>query len=140
MIITFRTTAEIQRTREYILSNQNNDRGISVEETRLEIWGTTSDPLILQHNLEEWYTLFIQWTSMGDMKGYVYLMSENIITTSQTFTTKPAKLSEHSTNVYIGAKSDGVDPWSSGEITALEIYTITSPVEKVYQNHFEQYL
>ena len=60
MIITFRTTAEIQRTREYIVSNQNNDRGISVQENRLEIWGTANDPLILQHNLEEWYTLFIQ--------------------------------------------------------------------------------
>ena len=30
-------------------------------------------------------------------------------------------------NIYIGAKSDGIDPWVSGDITSLELYTTTSP-------------
>ena len=30
-------------------------------------------------------------------------------------------------NIYIGAKSNGIDPWVSGEITYLELYTTTSP-------------
>ena len=131
LFITFRTTARLQKTRPYIVSNPINDRSRSVQENQLQIWGTTNDPLILHHNINEWYTLFVQWTFMGDMKGYVYIMAENIMITSKTFTTKHPKSIERLRNVYIGTKSNGIDPWARGEITALELYTIGSPPEKV---------
>ena len=111
MLITFKTAASSSlKRKQFIVYDEGSDRAISFQGNQLEIWGTTNDPLILPYNIDEWYILFVQWIFMADMKGYVYMMIEVLLTTSKTLTTQISKAVKDLDNVYIELYTKGMSP------------------------------
>ena len=126
LIFTFKIT-KLPISREYIICDLKADRAITVHNDKLQIWGTTSDPLEVKYRLNIWNTVSVQWTFTDDeMKGYLYFLNK-----LTTFTTVKVQSTSLDSDVFIGAKHDGTSPLSSGSLTGLEIYTSRDPPENM---------
>ena len=131
LIITFKLD-KYPIEEQYIVTTETGDRSISVKEKDIKISGFTYDMEFL-YNFQRWNTLFVQWTDMDDMKGYVYF-NEYV---AELTTIKPVHRKER--DIFIGAKKDKSQPFL-GCLAALEIYEADIPPEKCFPEGFRELL
>ena len=130
VILTFKL--DIYPTEEqFIVTTAKGDRSISVKEKNIKISGFTYDMEFL-YNFRKWNTLYVQWTNMDDMKGWVYFGDNHVELT----TTTPSK---QRFGIYIGAKKSKRQSFV-GCLAALEIYEAIAPPEKVFPAEFRKML
>ena len=84
------------------------------------------------YNFRQWNTLFVQWTNMGDMIGWVYFGGKSVALTTTSIPRREA-------GIFIGAKKDKSHPFV-GCLAALEVYEAVLPPDSVFPKEFRELL
>ena len=116
---------EIRQDKQYILtSSAKDEHAVTLTANKLQVWGSTQDPIEFDHKPTYWNHVYIQWTNQGDRKGHVYYGDQH-----KEFTTKMWAHRELAI-MYVGAKPDKQSPFY-GDLTMLEVKTVArKPDEK----------
>tara|TARA_Y100000310_G_C20555536_1_gene750315 strand:+ start:223 stop:1053 length:831 start_codon:yes stop_codon:yes gene_type:complete len=118
---------------QFLVTTETGDRAISLSERTINIYGFTSN-VKLRYNSRAWNTLFVQWTYMSDMKGWVYFNEARL----PLITAFPWGRKQEP-EVYIGAKKDKSQPFT-GCLAALEIYDAIFPSDAIFPDEFRNLL
>ena len=97
--------------REYLISTTKNYRGLSIENTKIQVWGCKNEPIEVPL-ITGWNIVFIQWKDGGDNAGYI----RNTTTTKTFVTSKPPSFDM---GIYIGGQKNGNN--FNGSICAFDL-------------------
>ena len=100
--------------RQYMISSNKKQRGLTVEANKLQIWGAVEEPIEILYELGKWNTFFVQYSNISDKKGFFIFDGKR-----GEFTTKECTLDPG--EVYIGGKATQ-DFFFKGAIAILEVY------------------
>ena len=134
LVITFKMD-ESPLKEEFIISDKELFRGLSIDSESLNIYGATERPLKLKYIPGKWITIGIQWTCYNNNRQGYYFLSQEITPEMGTFTTAKIKKESRKEKLYLGALYDGRQSWS-GCLAVLDIIHIYEPQEKKYPEHF----
>ena len=130
LILTFKLD-QLPTGEQYLITTETGDRAVSVKGRDLQISGFTYDMKFL-YNFRQWNTLFVQWTNMGDMIGWVYFGGKGVALTTTSIPRREA-------GIFIGAKKDKSHPFV-GCLAALEVYEAVLPPDSVFPKEFRELL
>ena len=97
--------------REYLICTTKNYRGLSIENTKIQVWGCKNEPIEVPL-ITGWNIVFIQWKDGGDNAGYI----RNTTTTKTFVTSKPPSFDM---GIYIGGQKNGNN--FNGSICAFDL-------------------
>ena len=110
--------------REYLICSPNNFRGLSIENTKIQVWGCKNEPVEVPL-ITGWNIVFIQWKDGGDNAGYI----KNTTTTKKFVTSIPQ---EYDMGIYIGGQKNGHN--FNGSICALDLTSETKDYPEIPTN------
>tara|TARA_Y100000296_G_scaffold43449_1_gene49917 strand:- start:20 stop:907 length:888 start_codon:yes stop_codon:yes gene_type:complete len=127
LCVTFRISGGDEE--QFIVSNYDDDnpdvniRGISVTSTEIRIWGAKNGELSyipIQHIPREWTTVYVEWSNFDNNQGtYIINNTESVLFTCNDL------ICEEDLLIFGGLlKRGGHRHYLTGEISALEIYTV----------------
>ena len=124
---------KIRQDKQYILtSSAKDEHAVTLTANKLQVWGSTQDPIEFDHKPNYWNHVYIQWTNQGDRKGHVYYGNQH-----KEFTTKMWDHQELAI-MYVGAKPDKQSPFY-GDLAMLEVKTVSrKPDEKALPNEIRK--